>query len=188
MEQMVKTESWTHLSYTLKQPLKKNIYLCSIELSSTMATTASCPPSALPIRITTTTGARLTSAHGSRTGHATTGGSGARRPLPVMGTARVPPLLPRAPLLRRLLLAGALAASCSYFLLVLQAQASVPPRYDGFAYGSAGSVATWKDAVLVEAFLDPLCSDSRDAWPSLKLAVERYSPRVSLIVHPFPLP
>jgi hypothetical protein len=99
--------------------------------------------------------------------------------------ARAPPLLPRAPLLRRLLLAAALAASCSYFLLVLQAQASVPPRYDGFAYGGA---ATWKDIVLIETFLDPLCPDSRDGWLPLKLAVERYSPRVSLIVHPFLLP
>ncbi|XP_051189250.1 uncharacterized protein [Lolium perenne] len=145
-----------------------------------MATTASCPPSAHPIRITTSTaGARLTSAYGSRAGHAA-----ARPPLPTMARAPLP--LPRAPLLRRLLLAGALAASCSCFLLVLQAHASAPPpRYDGFAYGGAGS---WKDAVVVEAFLDPLCSDSRDGWPPLKLAVERYSPRVSLIVHPFPLP
>ncbi|CAL5087079.1 unnamed protein product [Urochloa decumbens] len=93
----------------------------------------------------------------------------------------------RAPLLRRLLLLAALAASCSYYLLVLQAQASAPPRYDGFAYGG-GAAAAWKDAVLVEAFLDPLCPDSRDAWHPLKLAVERYAPRVSLIVHPFPLP
>nr|ACG47004.1 hypothetical protein [Zea mays] len=91
---------------------------------------------------------------------------------------------PRAPLLRRLLLLAALAASCSYYLLFLQAQASVPPRYDGFAYGG-GAATAWKDAVLVEAFLDP---DSRDAWQPLKLAVERYAPRVSLIVHPFPLP
>lgn len=93
----------------------------------------------------------------------------------------------RAPLLRRLLLLAALAASCSYYLLVLQAQATAPPRYDGFAYGG-GAAAAWKDAVLVEAFLDPLCPDSRDAWQPLKLAVERYAPRVSLIVHPFPLP
>uniref|UniRef100_A0ACD5YFG4 Uncharacterized protein n=1 Tax=Avena sativa TaxID=4498 RepID=A0ACD5YFG4_AVESA len=155
-----------------------------------MATTASCPPSALPIRITTTTtGVRLTSAHGSRASHATSSEPGARRPLPFTAMARSPPLLPRAPLLRRLLLAGALAASCSYFLLVLQAQASAPARYDGFAYGGAGAGAVaWKDAVLVEAFLDPLCPDSRDSWPPLRLVVERYSPRVSLIVHPFPLP
>ncbi|PUZ71761.1 hypothetical protein GQ55_2G340100 [Panicum hallii var. hallii] len=93
----------------------------------------------------------------------------------------------RAPLLRRLLLLAALAASCSYYLLVLQAQATTPPRYDGFAYGG-GAAAAWKDAVLVEAFLDPLCPDSRDAWQPLKLAVERFAPRVSLIVHPFPLP
>jgi hypothetical protein len=90
---------------------------------------------------------------------------------------------PGALLLRRLLL----VASCSCYLLVLQTQASPPPRYDGFAYGS-GASAAWKDAVLVEAFIDPLCPDSRDAWHPLKRAVERYTPRVSLIVHPFPLP
>ncbi|KAG8057610.1 hypothetical protein GUJ93_ZPchr0002g23062 [Zizania palustris] len=97
------------------------------------------------------------------------------------------PLPPRAPLLRRMLLLVALAASCSYYLLVLHAQASVPPRYDGFAYGDAATAA-WKDSILVEAFLDPLCPDSRDAWQPLRLAVDRYAPRVSLIVHPFPLP
>lgn len=94
---------------------------------------------------------------------------------------------PRAPLLRRMLLLCAVAASCSYYLLVLHAQASVPPRYDGFAYGDAATAA-WKDTILVEAFLDPLCPDSRDAWAPLRLAVDRYAPRVSLIVHPFPLP
>ncbi|KAL6655140.1 hypothetical protein ACP70R_005966 [Stipagrostis hirtigluma subsp. patula] len=95
---------------------------------------------------------------------------------------------PRAPLLRRLLFLAALAACCSYYLLALHAQASAPPpRYDGFAYGG-GAAAAWKDAVLVEAFLDPLCPDSRDAWEPLRLAVDRYAPRVSLIVHPFPLP
>ncbi|XP_044950565.1 uncharacterized protein LOC123400205 [Hordeum vulgare subsp. vulgare] len=152
-----------------------------------MATTASCPPSALlPIR-STTAGARLTSAHGSRANHATataTGGVAPARPLS-MGMARAL-LPPRSPLLRRLLMAGALAASCTYFLLVIQAQASAPRRYDGFAYGVGA--AAWKDAVLIEAFLDPLCPDSRDAWHPLRLAVERYSPLVSLIVHPFPLP
>ncbi|VAI20599.1 unnamed protein product [Triticum turgidum subsp. durum] len=124
-----------------------------------MATTASCPPSVLLPTRTTAAGARLTSAHGSRAAHAvtTSGAAAARQPL-AMGMARA--LLPqRAPLLRRLLMAGALAASCTCFLLVLQAQASVP-----------------------------LCPDSRDAWHPLRLAVERYSPMVSLIVHPFPLP
>lgn len=62
---------------------------------------------------------------------------------------------------------------------------SIPPKFDGFAYGGSGS---WKDSILIEAFFDPLCSDSRDSWPPLKKAVDQFSPRVSLIVHPFPLP
>uniref|UniRef100_A0A0D9XG72 Thioredoxin-like fold domain-containing protein n=1 Tax=Leersia perrieri TaxID=77586 RepID=A0A0D9XG72_9ORYZ len=84
-------------------------------------------------------------------------------------------------LMRRAMVLCAVAATFSYYLLVLHAQASVPsPRYDGFAYGDAATAA-WKDTVLVEAFLDPLCPDSRDAWAPLRLAVDRYAPRVSLI-------
>ncbi|OAY77814.1 hypothetical protein ACMD2_03165 [Ananas comosus] len=64
-------------------------------------------------------------------------------------------------------------------------QTSIPRRYDGFTYGGA---AAWDDSVVVEAFFDPLCPDSRDSWPPLKRAIERFAPRVSLIVHPFPLP
>nr|CAD1830551.1 unnamed protein product [Ananas comosus var. bracteatus] len=62
-------------------------------------------------------------------------------------------------------------------------QTSIPRRYDGFAYGGA---AAWDDSVVVEAFFDPLCPDSRDSWPPLKRAIERFAPRVSLIVHPSP--
>ncbi|KAJ4732478.1 Thioredoxin superfamily protein [Rhynchospora pubera] len=62
---------------------------------------------------------------------------------------------------------------------------SVPSKLDGFAYNGSGP---WKDSVLIEAFFDPVCPDSRDSWPPLKKVVEQFAPRVSLIVHPFPLP
>ncbi|KAG8083839.1 hypothetical protein GUJ93_ZPchr0010g10589 [Zizania palustris] len=95
-------------------------------------------------------------------------------------------LLSRVPLLQRILLLGVLSASCSCYFLVLHAQASVPPLYDGFAYGDAATTA-WTDSILVKAFLDLLCPNSRDAWQPLRLAVDRYAPCVSLIIHPFPL-
>ncbi|KAF9618401.1 hypothetical protein IFM89_001124 [Coptis chinensis] len=64
---------------------------------------------------------------------------------------------------------------------------SIPAKFDGFVYnqqqqGAAGTIA-------IEAFFDPICPDSRDAWPPLKRALQHYpSSRVSLIVHPFTLP
>jgi hypothetical protein len=72
-----------------------------------------------------------------------------------------------------------------FFQLDRSKASSVPSKFDGFAYDGSGP---WKDSILIEAFFDPLCSDSRDSWPPLKKAVEQFSPRVSLIVHPFPLP
>ncbi|CAD5187396.1 unnamed protein product [Musa acuminata subsp. malaccensis] len=62
----------------------------------------------------------------------------------------------------------------------------IPTRYDGFYYSGGGG--DWKDVIVVDAFLDPLCPDSRDAWPPLKQVVRLYSPRLAVIVHPFPLP
>ncbi|KAF5767302.1 putative thioredoxin-like protein [Helianthus annuus] len=77
------------------------------------------------------------------------------------------------------------------FLLILTysallSQSIIPSRYDGFVYRKrAASTAT----VLIEAFYDPVCPDSRDSWPPLKQAVDHYGPTVvSLIVHTFPLP
>ncbi|WVZ84247.1 hypothetical protein U9M48_031299 [Paspalum notatum var. saurae] len=67
------------------------------------------------------------------------------------------------------------------------AQIPIPARTDGFVYGD-GKPPAWGETVVVEAFLDPVCPDSRDAWPALKKAVEHYSSSVSLVVHLFPLP
>lgn len=66
------------------------------------------------------------------------------------------------------------------------AQIPIPARTDGFVYG--GKPPAWGETVVVEAFFDPVCPDSRDAWPPLKKAVERYASRVSVVVHLFPLP
>ncbi|KAJ0967872.1 hypothetical protein J5N97_024789 [Dioscorea zingiberensis] len=70
-------------------------------------------------------------------------------------------------------------------IAVSVAQIKLPRKYDGFPYSDdeAG-----EGSIMVEAFLDPLCPDSKDSWSPLKQALHYYSPNVSLIVHPFPLP
>lgn len=67
----------------------------------------------------------------------------------------------------------------------VQAQSLPPAKYDGFVYKSYPVDA---DTIIVEAFFDPVCPDSRDSWPTLKEALEHYGPRVSLVVHLLPLP
>lgn len=62
---------------------------------------------------------------------------------------------------------------------------TIPPRFDGFPYNYNGTLS---DSVVIEAFFDPVCPDSRDAWQPIKRAVAYYAPHVALIVHPFPLP
>ncbi|CAA7410753.1 unnamed protein product [Spirodela intermedia] len=66
------------------------------------------------------------------------------------------------------------------------AGAAIPARYDGFVYPVGAPVG--EDSILVEAFFDPICPDSRDAWPPLKRITLEYAPRIFLEVHPFPLP
>lgn len=60
-----------------------------------------------------------------------------------------------------------------------------PPRYDGFVYENRKGGS---DSILIEAFFDPVCPDSRDTWPPLQKALKHYGSRVSLVVHLFPLP
>lgn len=81
-------------------------------------------------------------------------------------------------------------AAMALFLLSSQlvwAQRPIPSKYDGFAYGG-GPAASLTESIVIEAFLDPLCPDSRDAWPTLKEVIKDYSPLISLVAHPFPLP
>ncbi|WOL16796.1 hypothetical protein Cni_G25584 [Canna indica] len=79
-----------------------------------------------------------------------------------------------------------------FFLLVfclrvhVEAQVPIPIQIDGFVYRGAPPV--WGKSVVVEAFFDPLCPDSRASWPPLKQALRHYSRLVSLVVHPFALP
>ncbi|KAG0457046.1 hypothetical protein HPP92_021879 [Vanilla planifolia] len=82
----------------------------------------------------------------------------------------------------RLLLLSCFMAGALDFSL---AQVSIPSKYDGFVY-RGGSL--WEGSVIVEAFFDPMCPDSRDSWPPLKQVLQFFHPRVSLIVHPFALP
>ncbi|KAK8967349.1 hypothetical protein KSP40_PGU015055 [Platanthera guangdongensis] len=65
------------------------------------------------------------------------------------------------------------------------ARSLIPAKYDGFPYGDNSDIS---NAIIVEAFFDPLCPDSRDAWPPLKRLFLEYYPHIYLLVHPFPLP
>ncbi|PHT32556.1 hypothetical protein CQW23_28893 [Capsicum baccatum] len=62
---------------------------------------------------------------------------------------------------------------------------SIPSKQDGFWYENRNAKT---DSILIEAFFDPVCPDSRDSWPPLKQALQHYGSHVSLVVHPFPLP
>ncbi|KAG6432015.1 hypothetical protein SASPL_103588 [Salvia splendens] len=75
-----------------------------------------------------------------------------------------------------------------WLLRPIVSQLSIPPVLDGFRYGEASAAGKEENEVLIEAFYDPVCPDSRDSWPPLKQAVEEFSSRVRLVVHTFPLP
>lgn len=72
-----------------------------------------------------------------------------------------------------------------FFNVLVYGQVSIPAKFDGFVYKNRPADL---DSIIIEAFFDPVCPDSRDAWPPLKQALKLYEPRVSLIVHPFALP
>ncbi|KAL9673367.1 hypothetical protein QQ045_029623 [Rhodiola kirilowii] len=61
----------------------------------------------------------------------------------------------------------------------------IPAKLDGFAYKNK---LVHPGAIVIEAFFDPVCPDSRDAWPPLKQALQHYGDRVALTLHPFALP
>lgn len=73
-----------------------------------------------------------------------------------------------------------------FWTQVLHAQLVPPARPDGFVYPPGRRVDP--DSILIEAFFDPVCPDSRDAWPPLKQVFQRYGSRVSLLLHLLPLP
>ncbi|XVF35915.1 hypothetical protein REPUB_Repub19eG0012900 [Reevesia pubescens] len=67
----------------------------------------------------------------------------------------------------------------------VKAQSLPPAKFDGFVY-TKNRVDS--DTIVIEAFFDPVCPDSRDSWPPLKQAIKHYSSRVSVVVHLLPLP
>ena len=68
----------------------------------------------------------------------------------------------------------------------MHAQLVPPARLDGFVYPPGRRVDP--DTILIEAFFNPVCPDSRDAWPPLKQALKHYGSRVALLLHLLPLP
>ncbi|OVA00020.1 hypothetical protein BVC80_8593g8 [Macleaya cordata] len=80
-----------------------------------------------------------------------------------------------------------ICSSSSPIIIPGAGAALIPPaKFDGFVYKNHR--AAHDDSVIIEAFFDPVCPDSRDAWPPLKRALQHYGSRLSLIVHPFALP
>ncbi|KFK42038.1 hypothetical protein AALP_AA2G203800 [Arabis alpina] len=67
-----------------------------------------------------------------------------------------------------------------------QSQLVPPAKRDGFVYRPDHRVEP--DTILIEAFFDPVCPDSRDAWSPLKQALEHYGSHVALLLHLLPLP
>ncbi|XP_065880228.1 uncharacterized protein [Euphorbia lathyris] len=74
----------------------------------------------------------------------------------------------------------------SLSLWSLTAQSLPPAKYDGFLYKTGDAVDS--DSILIEAFFDPVCPDSRDSWPPLKQILHHYGSRTSFLLHLLPLP
>lgn len=80
-------------------------------------------------------------------------------------------------------------AICTVFYAsgVRAQEVPIPPRPLGYvhAYGQTTNLT----AVQIDAFLDPLCPDSKQAFPTLLQVANHYGPDVlTLRLHMFPLP
>lgn len=75
-----------------------------------------------------------------------------------------------------------------WFVILAYAQeVPIPPRTLGYVY-SYGKT-TNLTAVNIDAFYDPLCPDSKQAFPVLQQVAHHYGPDVlTLRLHMFPLP
>ncbi|KAK4771530.1 hypothetical protein SAY87_032062 [Trapa incisa] len=72
------------------------------------------------------------------------------------------------------------------FSAIRASSQSLPPaRPDGFVYSTH---PVDSDTIIIDAFFDPVCPDSRDAWWPLKKALDHYGSRLWLVVHLLPLP
>ncbi|GER40854.1 thioredoxin superfamily protein [Striga asiatica] len=73
----------------------------------------------------------------------------------------------------------------SVVLLLLLCLLSPIAGQNGLWYGDKSLKA---GQILIEAFFDPVCPDSRNSWPPLKEVLKYYGDRVKLITRLFPLP
>ena len=90
----------------------------------------------------------------------------------------------RIPMMTLTVVGVVITLFCSFFQKI-EAQVSIPAKFDGFVYKKRPYTT---GSVMIEAFFDPVCPDSRDSWPPLKQALDYYGSFASLVVHPFPLP
>lgn len=72
-----------------------------------------------------------------------------------------------------------------FYVVNVGAQTLPPARTDGFVYKNH---QVNSDTIIIEAFYDPVCSDSRDSWPPLKKALHYFGSHTWLVVHLLPLP
>ncbi|KAB1203620.1 hypothetical protein CJ030_MR8G000663 [Morella rubra] len=86
---------------------------------------------------------------------------------------------------KALVLESGLLLLLLFLVLEVRAQSLPPAEMDGFVYRNSGVSS---DTIIIEAFYDPLCPDSRDSWPPLKQALQYYGSRAWLVVHLLPLP
>ena len=85
---------------------------------------------------------------------------------------------PRVPMKSFLLLTLCLFAS------LVMAQVPIPNRPDGYALSTGPATAP----VVIDAFFDLLCPDSKAAWPIVKSVIAAYPSQLYLLLHTFPLP
>ncbi|XP_023877914.1 uncharacterized protein LOC111990370 [Quercus suber] len=72
-----------------------------------------------------------------------------------------------------------------FYVVNVGAQTLPPARTDGFVYKNH---RVNSDTIIIEAFYDPVCPDSRDSWPPLKKALHYFGSHTWLVVHLLPLP
>jgi len=70
-------------------------------------------------------------------------------------------------------------------VFLASAQVPIPNRPDGYAL-SPDAPAT--APVVLEAFFDLLCPDSKAVWPTIKQVLSQYPQTVYFLMHTFPLP
>jgi len=68
------------------------------------------------------------------------------------------------------------------FVVGVSGQTPIPTRPDGYPVGMATA------PVVLEAFYDLLCPDSKASWPAIQQVISNYGMNLYFIFHTFPLP